>query len=137
MGYTRRIELKIGTRLGLGVSGVVSKFHIGDLRISRDILVFVSGGSPDLAPVKNGTTPDQPAWFGAPWDVVGTSAALTGVRENLEKCFGRVSPRFSTFFQAFLVFSGEKSIKIHFSTSPARETSFPTPHQGLRTSKIT
>ena len=115
------------------MSGVVSKFHIGDLRISRDILVFVPGGSPDLAPVKNGTTPDQPAWFGAPWDVVGTSAALTGVRENLENCFGRVSLRPPPFFNLFR----RKIDKIHFSTSPARETGFLTPPQGLRASKIT
>ena len=125
MCYTRRIELKIGTRLGLGVPGVVSKFHLGVLLISRDILVFVPGGSPDLAPVKNGTTPDQPAWFGGPWDVVGTSAALTGVRENLENCFGRVSLRFSTFFQGFLVFFGRKVDKNPLFHQPRPRNQFP------------
>ena len=43
-------------------------------------------------------------------------------------------PRFSTFFRGF---SDGKSIKIHFSTSPGRETGLLTPQEGLRASKIT
>ena len=93
--------------------------------ITLDKSWFCVGGSPDLAPVKNGTTPDQPAWFGAPWDVVGTSAALTGVRENLENCFGRVSLRFSTFFQGFLVFSGRKVGKNPLFHQPEPRNQFP------------
>ena len=51
--------------------------------------------------------------------------------------FWEGSASISTFFQGFLVFFGRKSEKIHFSTSPSRETGFLTPQEGLRASKIT